>query len=153
MRLRELAKRVEQLAQQSEGGAGGPVGQHVITTEDLALHPSSRLAPVFVDDMPVAPGIYQFAAVIDWNAPDQGDGNPPSIYMHMNGIECVFQGQASPVLMYQGNLGPQQVVVSDLLYVPEGGTLSVLVHSESSAVADTNAPEVVLNRLIVSLLG
>jgi hypothetical protein len=140
MRLRELAKRVEQLAQQSEGGAGGPVGQHVITTEDLALHPSSRLAPVFVDDMPVAPGIYQF-------------GNPPSIYMHMNGIECVFQGQASPVLMYQGNLGPQQVVVSDLLYVPEGGTLSVLVHSESSAVADTNAPEVVLNRLIVSLLG
>lgn len=152
MRFSKMAEIVERLSNSSVG----PVAAHVVDATDISLPPGSRLAPEAVGAMPVASGLYQAAFLIEWNAPDQGDGSPPSINMHLNGVTPHFQGIAAdgdPLLLYQGGLGPQKIIISDLVYIPVGGTLAISLGTENSAFAGTDAPAATIDRLIVSLIG
>lgn len=153
MRLRDLSKRILQL--EAEASAA-PAAAHAITAEDLLLPVGSRSAPVAVGSMPLGLGVYQLAIVAEFNAPDQGDGSPPQLVIHLNGVTHEIQGSglSEPIGLFQGNIGPTVVMVSGMMYVSDGGTLAVTAHVESSSVANANSPfPVTLDNLIVSLVG
>lgn len=153
MRLRKLTKIVEQL---SENASVGPVSAHVVDAPNIVLPPESLAAPVVVDSLPILSGLYQLALLIEWTAPDQGDGSPPLISIHLGGVEYLLKitGTGDPVAMYQGDLGFQRIVSNDIMYVTEDGDLTVSLSVENSASAPpVEGPQVTIDRVIVSLIG
>lgn len=151
MRLRDLSKRILQL---EADVSAAPAASHTAVAEDLLLPVGSRSAPVAAGNIAVTVGVYQLGVVAEFNAPDQGDGSPPTLVVHLNGPAHQVTDGSEPIQLFQGNIGPTVITFGSMMYVSESGTIAVTAHIESSSVANADSPfPVTLDNLIVSLVG
>lgn len=148
MRLKKMEELVTQLADTA------PAASHVLSAENVFLPIGSRVAHVAVGNIPITEGLYQFMLYTEFDAPDQGDGTPPQINMHLGGPVVDLQGKVDPWGIFQGNIGPSKYMDSDRGYVEADGTLAISLWVESSAVADTDSSQpVTIDKFRLALLG
>lgn len=148
--------KLEKLVQQLSSPEVTSVAAHTLSDEDVVLLPVTRTAPLLIGEIPIESGLYQMMIYVEFDAPDQGDGSPPGVIAYMDGVDLLQQGQGlnMPLLLFQGNLGPTQILASDRTFVGLDGTLEFSLSVENSAVADTDsAAPVTIDRVFFSLLG
>lgn len=149
MRLRELRKLVEQLS------SGAPATSHILSEEDILLPQTSHGAPVLVGGLDVPSGLYQGSILMEFDPPDQGDGSPPTILARLTSVELYDQDHGNvDWSFFLGDIAPTRIMDSDLIYIPDGGTLQLFLYTENSAVSGVASPvPVTVDKIILTLLG